>query len=205
MNGPHTQYLDTGKIRISIKLLLISFVVGALVGTTGDFVHVTTKTDGYPVPGPFPFIPFLPVSMPVWVPFLFGSAVLLMAVTHKMCAGVYTPRMASNRNLAYASPVIFVLVYAMTGYIQAGDGSWQDIWLVVLTLAIWWWADRTFWGAAFAILNAICGTAFEIFLVHVHGFFYYPDHSNFFGVPSWLPWLYNIASICISLMVRWID
>ena len=184
------------------KFLLLSFVVGAIAGTTGDFVHVITRTDGYPANGPFPFLPFLPVKMPVWVPFLFGSAVMLMGAGHKMVQTLYHPRLAKNFMVSAWAPVVFVLLYAMTGFLHTGTGSWEDVWLAIVTFIIWWLMDRTFIGAGFALVNAVYGTCFEIFLVHVGGFFYYPEHSNLFGVPSWLPWLYMAASVCISLFVR---
>ena len=180
----------------------LSFFVGALAGTTGDFVHVITRTDGYPADGPFPFLPFLPVKMPVWVPFLFGSAVMLMAFSHQTFRSLYQPRLANHFIISALAPIFFVILYALTGFLHTGTGGWEDVWLATATFLIWFILDRTLWGAGFALLNAICGTAFEIFLVHIGGFFYYPEHANFFGVPSWLPWLYMAASVCISLFVR---
>jgi len=185
-----------------LKFLALSFLAGAIAGTTGDFVHVITLTDGYPADGPFPFLPLLPVKMPVWVPFLFGTAVMLMGASHKMMQHLFHPRLEKNFVISALAPVIFVGLYAMTGFLHTGTGGWEDLWLAVATILIWWFMDRTFMGAGLALLNAIGGTAFEIFLVHVHGFFYYPQHANFFGVPSWLPWLYMAASVCISLFVR---
>jgi hypothetical protein len=184
------------------KFLLLSFVVGAIAGTTGDFVHVITRTDGYPADGPFPFLPLLPVKMPVWVPFLFGTAVLLMGTSHKIMQKLFHPRMEKNFGVTASAPVLFVILYAMTGFLHTGTGSWEDVWLATATILIWWLMDRTFMGAGIALVNAVFGTAFEIFLVHVHGFFYYPEHANFYGVPSWLPWLYMAASVCVSLFVR---
>jgi hypothetical protein len=185
-----------------IKFLLLSFIAGAIAGTTGDFVHVITHTDGYPVPGPFPYLPLLPVKMPIWVPFLFGTAVMLMATTHKLASPYYHPRLEKDVVVSTSAPLIFIIVYAMTGYFHTGTGGLEDVWLAILAIMIWYIMDRTAMGAALAILNAICGTLFEIFLVSIGGFFYYPEHSNMFGVPSWLPWLYMVASVCISLFVR---
>jgi hypothetical protein len=184
------------------KFLLLSFIVGAIAGTTGDFVHVITHTDGYPKHGPFPFLPFLPVNMPIWVPFLFGSAVMLMATTHKLMSPFYHPRLEKNPIISSSAPLIFIIVYAMTGFLHTGTGSGEDLWLASLTFLIWYIMDRTAVGVGLAVLIAISGTLFEIFLVSIGGFFYYPEHSNFCGVPSWLPWLYMAASVCISLFVR---
>lgn len=187
------------------KFILLSFIAGAIAGTTGDFVHVITHTDGYPANGRFPFLPFLPVKMPVWVPFLFGTAVVLMAVSHKLMSGLFHPRLEKNAVISSSAPFIFVVVYAMTGFLHTGTGSWEDVWLATITILLWWFMDRTAIGAGMAVLNAISGTLFEIFLVSIGGFFYYPEHSNLYGVPSWLPWLYMAASVCISLFARLIN
>jgi len=185
-----------------VKFLLLSFIVGAIAGTTGDFVHVITHTDGYPPHGPFSFLPLLPVKMPIWVPFLFGTAVMLMATTHKLASQFYHPRLEQNAIISSSAPFIFVLLYALTGFLHTGTGGGEDVWLAIATFFIWWLMDRTAMGAGLAVLNAIAGTMFEIFLVGIGGFFYYPEHANLFGVPSWLPWLYMAASVCISLFVR---
>ena len=198
-------FLAPGEIannKITPRFVLICFVLGAIAGTTGDFVHVITNTDGYPANGPFPFLPLIPVRMPVWVPFLFGSAMLLMGCSHKMLVGSYTPRLSGSTSFAIASLPLFIFIYACTGFVHAGTGSGQDIWLAAVAILLWWFADRTFTGALLAVVNAIGGTLFEMFLVHAHGFFYYPEHANFFGVPSWLPWLYAVAGIVVSVFVR---
>ena len=178
--------------------------MGAVTGTAGDFVHAITHTDTYPHNGPFPFLPFLPVEMPVWVPFLFGAAVVLMGVTHKLFSPAFKPRLANNKQVATLAPLVFVTLYALSGILHAGTGGLQDAWLALAAILFWWIVDRTPVGAMLALLIAVCGTLFEIFLVAVHGFNYYPEHSNLLGVPSWLPWLYMAASISVSLVVRWI-
>ncbi len=185
-----------------VRFLTLSFVVGAIVGTTGDYCHVITNTDGYPKRGPFPFLPIPDVNMPVWVPFLFGTAVMLMATVHKLLAKAYHPRLEKHFVLAACAPLLFVTIYALSGFLQFGTGGWQDVWLAALAIFMWWAMDGTRLGAILAVTNAFFGTCFEIFLVSIGGFFYYKTHSNLMGVPSWLPWLYVIASVCISLFVR---
>jgi hypothetical protein len=192
------------KRQLNIKFLLFCFTLGAISGSIGDYVHVVTKTDGYPHDGPFPFLPFLNVEMPIWVPFLFGGAVLVMGISHKLFSMQYKPRLVSNKTIVTFAPFLFITIYALSGIIHAGTGGWQDVWLATAAILFWWLFDRTIIGAGLALLTAIGGTLFEIFLVSVHGFFYYPEHSNLFGVPSWLPWLYVVASITVSLVVRWI-
>lgn len=203
MDSPYNTWADL-KHHITYKFLGLCFLLGAITGSTGDFVHIITQTDRYPHDGPFPFLPFLPVKMPVWVPFLFGSAVVVMGVTHKLFSLSYQPRMVHHRLFVTFAPAVFLGFYALSGFIHAGTGGWQDVWLCLSAIAFWWFADRTKTGALLAFVCAAGGTLFEIFLVSIHGFSYYPQHSNLFGVPSWLPWLYVDASIAVSLVVRWL-
>jgi hypothetical protein len=195
--------IDVAKSQINWRFLMLCFVLGALCGTTGDFVHVITQTDRYPHNGLFPFLPLLPVEMPVWVPFLFGGAVMLMGVAHKLLSSAFRPRLAGNKMAATLAPFIFVMLYALSGEIHAGTGGLQDVWLALAAILYWWVADGTAVGAMLALLTAVGGTLFEIFLVSVNGFSYYPQHANLLGVPSWLPWLYVAASVTVSLVVRW--
>jgi hypothetical protein len=188
--------------QINLKFIVTCFVLGAILGTTGDFVHVITKTDGYPADGPFPFLPFLPVSMPVWVPFLFGGAVVLMGITQRLFSVVYTPRFATSRFAAIASPLFFLLVYALSGFVNTHSETRQNLWLALVAISTWYVADRTLTGMGLAALTALAGTTVEIFLVHIHAFYYWPAHADFFGVPSWLPWLYVVASLCAGLFTR---
>ena len=201
MNGTLEQNKRANRIYWS-RFLLISFVVGAIAGTAGDYVHVITQTDGYPAKGPFPFLPFSSVHMPVWVPFLFGTAVMLMAVIHRFMSKIFHPRLERHFIIASSAPLIFVAIYAATGIFHSGTGGWEDVWLATVTILLWFVMDGTRTGAILALVNAFFGTCFEIFLVGIGAFYYYPTHSNLMGVPSWLPWLYMAASVCISLFVR---
>ncbi len=189
------------KKHLNTKFILLCFTLGAICGTCGDYAHVITQTDGYPHNGPFPFLPLPYVEMPVWVPLLFGAAVMLMGITHKLFSMTYKPRLAGNNVAVAVAPLAFVSIYVLTGIIHAGVGL-QDLWLAATAILFWWICDRTPTGAMLALLVAVCGTLFEIFLVGVHGFFYYPAFSGLFGVPTWLPWLYVVASVTVSLVVR---
>ncbi len=182
--------------------LLICFVLGAIAGTTGDFVHVYTGVDGYPADGPFPFLPFLPARMPIWVPMLFGSAVILMGTTHRTFQSTFKPRLADNKAAAYIAPLLFIANYAATGFIQAGVGGLQDVWVAAVAILFWFIADGTLTGALLALMVAVVGTAVEMTLVHIGAFYYLPGQFNFLGVPSWLPWLYVSASVAVSLFIR---
>jgi hypothetical protein len=187
---------------ISFNYLSTCFLIGAIICTTGDFVHVITKTDAYPADGPFPFLPFIPVKMPVWVPFLFGFAVVMLGIIQRMFSPAFKPRLADSPIVAIAAPFIFLVIYMLTGFIQAGTGGIQDVWLAAVVILFWLIADGTLTGLLLCLVAAVIGTSFEIFLVHIHGFYYLPEHANFFGVPSWLPWLYMAASASASLFTR---
>ena len=185
-----------------MRFLFVSFIVGAIAGTSGDYVHVLTNTDGYPAKGSFPFLPLPDANLPVWVPFLFGTAVMLMAAVHKLLSNMYHPRLERHFVFGMCSPIIFVTIYILTGVLHSGTGSWEDVWLAAVTVLLWWAIDGTRIGAILAVVIAFFGTSFEILLVNSGAFFYFKEHSNMLGVPSWLPWLYMCASVCISLFVR---
>lgn len=197
--GKHRQKAST---KITFGFVILCFVLGAIIGTIGDFCHVFTEVDAYPANGPAPFLPLLPVLMPVWVPFLFGGALMMMGIVHRLLANTYRPAMGNNPDIAYAMPFLFTMLYGLTGFINLGTGGLQDVWIAAVAVLLWFAVDRSMIGAILALGNAIAGTMFEIMLVHAGGFYYLPEHANLMGVPSWLPWLYMSASICISLFVR---
>ncbi len=152
----------------------------------------------------FRFYRYFRLKCPFGCPFCLVAAFVLMGVTHKLFSVAFNPRFSHNKVIATLAPLIFVLIYALSGLIHAGTGGLQDVWLACAAILFWWIVDRTSVQAMLALLIAVSGTLFEIFLVSIHGFSYFPQYANLFGVPSWLPWLYASASISVSLVVRYI-
>lgn len=201
--------MKTAKI-ITPRSVLISFVGGAIAGTIGDFCHVWTATDGYPFfaaaiaattafvrfLGTIPPIPFLPAAVPLWVPLLMGSAGVMLVHSQRLMGLGPDLKLGHKSELrALMGPIAFVALYALSGFMTLPAGGIKDVILALLVGLFWWTADRNLKSLGFAIVAAIAGTLFEIFIVQNGVFFYHPTHSNLMGVPSWLPTLYIMASL----------
>jgi hypothetical protein len=184
------------QISIVIQIILALFLLGAVGGTLGDFFHVMTHTDGYPQ-----FSWMLPgTGQPFWVPLLFGSATLAIGLSHPWINQWLGPKKIKRRSFAQIilGNLLFLLLYAASGFLPFATGGLQDILLMTGAISIWLYFDPTWQGAFLCVGTAILGTLVEITLTHFQGFFYYPEVANFYGVPSWLPWLYVAASVTVG-------
>lgn len=209
-----------------MKPALLLFLSGAILGPIGDLCHVISQTTAYPKEiYSFYFFGLIPF----WVPFLFGSASLLIGISHpladKLLAKIFKePRLRpgeKNHWLAYMGPLFFLGSYCLSGFMsQRGDAApliFPDIILAFLAILTWITLDRTWQGILTSVLTAVSGTAVEIFLVKAEVFSYqnyvaggavlgggalWVGDPHVWGVPMWLPWLYVIASITIGNVGR---
>ena len=177
-----------------LNLCLLSFPLGALLGTLGDFFHVLAGADGYANP----LLP-LPTGQPIWVPFLFGGATFSITLSHLLTHSLL-PRKIPQRHWSFylAGIAFFLALYAASGFLPLETGGMKDVVLWASCLAFWFLADRSWQGLATGISIALVGTSVEIFLTQIGAFFYYPSFNNLRGVPSWLPSLYVTASIAVG-------
>lgn len=183
-----------------IGKLLMMVVLGGIFGTVGDYSHVASQTDGYLNP----LYP-LPTGQPFWVPFLFGSAALGIAVSHlttRKLFGLKSPR--HSLGFLLAGVLFFLALYAASGFLPLATGGPKDAVLWVSCLIFWWIADRTWQGLAMGLGTAIVGTIVEISLTQIGAFYYFPEVNNFMGVPSWLPALYVTASVSVGNLAGFI-
>lgn len=183
-----------------VKLLII-FVLGGIFGAAGDYSHVASQTDGYLNPL-FP----LPTGQPFWVPFLFGSASLSIALSHLSADQLLGPKNRVRPSISFSilGVLIFLALYAASGFLPLTTGGLKDVLLWSCALLFWWAADRTWQGLFMSLGTAVVGTLVEIGLTQIGAFFYFPSVSNFFGVPSWLPALYITASVSVGNLARFI-
>lgn len=168
------------------------FLVGAVLGTLGDQIHVQFGVLYYPKP-------FL-LGQAFWVPLLFGAGAPLMVHGEAMVQGLTKRGMIAERppRTAVVLPgILFFAAYFATGLFAA----WPIALTVGLTLT---WIIRAalitrrrqatarelLFGA---VAMAIGGTLVEA-LVSAIGAFYYRK-SDFIGVPIWLPALYFHLSL----------
>lgn len=178
-----------------IRLILILFSVGAVIGPIGDFCHVITQTISYPTGYAFYFFN----TIPFWVPLLFGSATVCIGVSHPLCDRLLSVRVRPGLRGAwpYVAPVFFLVSYSVSGLLPMAD-----IILAIAAISTWYGLDRTGEGLLLAVLTAMGGTLVEIFLVSQEIFSYLFEHAHFYGVPTWLPWLYAIASVTVGNLGR---
>jgi hypothetical protein len=184
----------------SAKAIGLIAILSGIGGTFGDAMHVLTGVDGYPGGG-----------MAVWVPFLFGGAGTLLAVTHPWLDPIFSTLFgkARHQRLGVARPgintaglLLLLALWGTSGIIPLATGGAKDVFIAVAALGIWALVDRTLSGLMMSITCALGGVAVELALVHAGAFFYTPEFSNFFGVPSWLGWLYVAAGPTVGNLGR---
>ncbi len=186
------------------RLGLLLFATGFFLGPLGDFAHVVTGTTGYPTER----YGVDWMGIPFWVPFLFGSAALLVGASHlslDRLLGADSMRIGSTSLLRVALGLLaFLGLYVASGLLPGPAGGMDDAALALGAGMTWATLDRTWQGALLALATAFCGTAFEILLIKNGIFYYSPSVSNLMGVPSWLPWLYVAASVGVGNFGRFI-
>lgn len=173
-----------------IRSICLLFLLGAILGTFGDELHVLSQIDGYPNP----MAPIPGTGQPFWVPFLFGGATVLIALSHRSRRSRYP--------LTFIRIVVgilaFIGLYALSAFIPIGFGPIKDLILALGAVLIWGLFDKTGIGLFHCAATALFGTAFEIMLTRSGVFFYSPGSDHLMGVPSWLPWLYVAASVAVG-------
>ena len=185
--------------------VLILFVLGATLGPLGDWFHVISETTAYPS-GVYAFYFG---KQPYWVPLLFGAAGLAIGLSHpQMDRWLGAP--FGRRGSRGIAGVIFGIaaflgIYAMSAFAPLETGSSLDITIAAAAMLLWWAADRTWQGLLLAALTAAVGCAVEIYLVQQRAYVYLSPKDNFYGVASWLPWLYVAASVAVGNLGRFLQ
>lgn len=174
-----------------MKFFLI-FIFGAIVGSVFDGFHTHSLTTAYPNP----WI----LKMAIWVPPLFGSAMLGITLHHIGMIRLLKLQVTKYSWLKITSGfVLFGLQYASSGFVKL-ESLPALLLQLLLTGLIWFLFDKKLIGILLAIPVAITGSLVEIYLIHLKGFYYLkPD---FFGIPYWLPCLYLSASIVVGNLAK---
>jgi hypothetical protein len=185
----------------------ILFLSGAVGGTLGDFCHVASRTDTYPLTSG-PQLPGL--GIPYWVPVLFGSAGLAIGLSHPWLdsrIGRPTRPRPGLRSPAWVGIGLawLLVTWAASGFLPLATGGAKDGAIAAIAGLGWWVLDRTWAGLGLAVATAVLGTGAEILLVHLGIFAYLAPHTNLQGVPSWLPYVYVIASVGAGNLGRWLE
>jgi hypothetical protein len=180
------------------KRFLILFFTGFILGPIGDYSHVVTGTTAYPQ-GKFAYYI---LSLPFWVPFLFGGATAAIGLALPFWDKVLGPsqerRGARNYFLAILGLILFLGFYILSGALPFRTGGGTDLVLAALAILLWLVFDGTWQGVLLGLATACFGVLTEIYLVRIGAFSYLPRAANFFGVPTWRPWLYFAASVTVG-------
>lgn len=161
------------------------FIVGAVMGTLLDLIHVQSGVLYYASP-------FYPGGQAFWVPLLFGAAALVLVRGYRSFAeflGVRDP-IASTNSLTEAA-LGFVAAYAATGLFHE-----HELLLTAALVVSWAWHQKRHpgeGGVPYAVGLAIAGSFFEAALSSTGAFSY--TSPDLLGVPVWLFALYLHASI----------
>lgn len=179
------------------------WVASMLVGPIGDVVHVLTDTTFYPQET---FV-FYVWKIPFWVFPLFATAGTLVALTHPVTDKLFNrpPSFYDSLNLKRVGLGLFIFVfhYSLSGFLPKPAPGVADLVLASLAILVWLYFDRTLVGIIQAIITAFLGVAFEVSIISQGAFGYHDGVDTLYGVASWLPWLYVVASITIGNLGRY--
>ena len=104
---------------------------------------------------------------------------------------------------------LFAMQYATSGILATTvnppfpDMPSHAIDAILATWALGQWAvfDYTKHGLAMAVLTGVAGPVTEIFLINVLHLYHYSD-PDFFGIPSWIAWVYFCGSPAVGNLSR---
>jgi hypothetical protein len=179
--------VDPARFRRAALLLA---ALGATLGTALDGIHTHLGATAYTHPV------FWRAAW--WVPPLFGGAFAI---------GMACPlaeRFLRRASRAPASGAIALAFVAFIGayFLSVAPLPWPATAALLLGIFVVAWArlDRSPVSLGIAVLAAFGGPAVEALLV-TQGLFHYHRFTAF-GVPGWLPFLYMVAAVPLTLLAR---
>lgn len=141
-----------------------------------------------------------------WVPFLFGVAGFLMSYIILILDDVFK----TKDNIKSPSwPKIFYGISLFSGqYYLSGlmdheliSGIVMNVVLAVVGLVGFLLFDSSLSGLILAIATAIGGPLIEIFLINIPHLYQY-THQDFYGICSWIPWVYFLGAPAVGNLAR---
>jgi len=179
--------------------MLLLFLLGFLLAPLGDVCHILSDTIIYP-PGVYNYYIF--GILPYWVPFLFGTATVLIGASHLFSDKLFDFKLF----LKYGSTnppwwhiglgmFAFLFLYCISGIAP----YWVMMLVLVYLLAT---LARGPYDLVLMSATALVGASAEIHLISQNLFSYHPDHRHIFGIPMWLPLLYALASLVVGNLAR---
>ena len=176
-----------------IRATLVLAALGATLGAALDGIHTHTGTTAYPEH----MVWFW--KMAWWVPPLFAAAAVAIGLSRPWLDRELQHRRGRKipvGGMVAISNAGFIGAYFASGFMGGGALARSGV-LALLFAVNWALCDSTGSGLVHAFGTAIGGTIVEITLVHFGAFKYL--EPDFFGVTSWLPWLYCSAAVATGL------
>jgi len=170
--------------------ILWLFLLGAILGTGLDALHVYSKVERYPIPILF--------GLAWWVPLLFGAAAVAIGYSHPL-----VDPLLHHRRFRRLSVSIGELTWVLLAYLVSASTlpSIAKVGLLtVIYLNFWVLAGRGWQNLLLSLVTATTGTLIEMILVTAGAFSYL--HPDFVGVPYWLPGIYACASLAVGDLGR---
>jgi hypothetical protein len=134
-----------------------------------------------------------------WVPFAFGGAGVILGASHPLLDRAWGdgPKDPPGWPTVIAAVVAFVACYDYSGQLAqaaAASGGQHDYLaldapLAVCAVATFLVFERTRGGLFMMLLLATIGPVVESGLINELGLYAYTN-PDFFGIPSWIPWVY---------------
>jgi len=151
-----------------------------------------------------------------WVPVMFGVAGIVLGASHPFFDAVLSQERFGQprRPVPGWGPTLLVIAafcacYELSGSLaqaQALLGNTDhlltvDAPLFAVAAIIFAASERTVGGALIALLTAVAGPALEIGLINILHLYAY-SAPDFFGVPSWIPWVYFAGAPAVGALGR---
>lgn len=185
-----------------LKLFLILFAIGAIIGSFFDAFHTHSGTTFY--------TKVWLLKMAWWVPLLFGSSAVLIGFTHlDFDLRLRNSPLRLSWFEVIAGFLAFGALYFASAFINPiADGftlfhlshSNKIVFLGLGAFLIWLAFERSWIGFMLGIATTVVGCTVESTLTGLNQFHYVkPD---FLRIPYWLPFLYFAASVAVGNVAR---
>jgi hypothetical protein len=139
-----------------------------------------------------------------WVPLLFAFAGWIMSVLQISLDKLLDTKaaVAPNYIVSYAISM-FAFQYYLSGLMDHESLGSTEINAILIAIAAAGYAifDRTAAGFVLSTLTAIAGPIAELILINYGGLYSY-THADFYGICSWIPWVYFLGGTAVGILAR---
>jgi len=142
----------------------------------------------------------------LWVPLLFGVAGLVMScLIHQF--DKYSGNSLKNNELPWAKVIDIITIFSIQYFLS----GWMDnvampvpvihVVLALYTLLGYLYFDTSASTLLLGVCTAVAGPLAELFLVNSLHLYVY-NHADFFGICSWIPWVYMMGAPAVGNLFR---